>query len=407
MRVSQSSHLLQLETLERRELLTNSIFFSAATQILTIEGSSARDVVDVNRRDNKTVNVQMSHPGGALAARSLTVTGTIRSIRFLGYDGDDAFRNNTAIFSNAVGGAGNDTLQGGSGDDVLDGGGGIDSLFGNDGSDFLYGGAGNDLIYGGAGNDTLYGNDGDDALCGSLGFDLLVGGQGNDRFLVTKEDLPLDQMRTDARINFVGVLGTEMNGSAKIVGTHANWLESEIQAVDYALAAIQRRVGNTSLLKMPNGSPLTFRRQGHSADPNSLLLGWNTLDGNITLLDHAFQDTAWLHRSVYHEVAHNWEDITTNKYWNQFTDLSGWAYGNAPPAKDMASYTRAAETDDGFWFKKGATFARDYGRSDPWEDWAVSVEAYFSQTYTREMEAGASLAPAKVALVNQFLSSKS
>ena len=59
-----------------------------------------------------------------------------------------------------------------------------------------------------------------------------------------------------------------------------------------------------------------------------------------------------------------------------------------------------------WWFAKGAAFTRDYGRTNPWEDWATSVEAYFSQVYTGEMEAGANLAPAKVKVVDQFLTSK-
>jgi hypothetical protein len=154
---------------------------------------------------------------------------------------------------------------------------------------------------------------------------------------------------------------------------------------------------------MPDGSSLTFRRQGYDTDPSSLLLAWNTLDGNITLIDNAFTDFEWLHRTVYHEIGHNWEDPSDNKYWNAFTSLSGWFNGAKPPAQTASLYTQAPETDSDWWFKKGSAFVRDYSRTNPWEDWATSVEAYFSQTYTHEMDAGANLAPAKIAVVNQFL----
>jgi hypothetical protein len=155
---------------------------------------------------------------------------------------------------------------------------------------------------------------------------------------------------------------------------------------------------------MPSGASLTFRRHGYSSDPEDYVLGWNTGDGKITLLDFAFETTAWLHRTVYHEIAHNWDDIGTNKYWNTFTALSGWTFGARSPG---TAYTKAPETDGEWWYKSGAVFTRDYGRTNPWEDWAVTFEAYFSQTYTNEMEAGAKLAPAKVSVVNQFLTSKS
>jgi hypothetical protein len=385
---------LSVEVLESRELLTNSIVYTSATHLLAIDGTDARDIVNVVNV-GPAVQVTMTHPGSSLPAQSLSVTGPIDKITFQGHAGDDYFMNRTAIPCVADGGAGNDQLYGGSGDD---------QLYGGDGNDILDGGAGNDQLYGNAGDDILYGQAGNDALCGGQGFNIDIGGAGADRFLVASNDLLLDKTSIDARINFVGFVGTEDMAPDKVIGTHATWSDTDIQAVDFALGVIEQRVGNTSLLKMPDGTPLTFRRQGYDSDPNSLLLGWNTLDGKITLLDYAFTDIDWLHRSVYHEIGHNWEDPSDNKYWNTFTGLSGWTY--APTSPNPTLFTQAAETDTDWWFKKGTAFARDYGRTNPWEDWATSVEAYFSQTYTHEMEAGADLAPAKVNVVNQFLNSK-
>ncbi|MBI1833039.1 MAG: hypothetical protein HYR84_16485 [Planctomycetes bacterium] len=389
---------LGVETLESRVVLANSIAYSAATHVLAIDGTETRDVVQVVMV-GQSVQATMLHPDGKAPSQSLLVKGPIDKITFTGRAGDDYFDDRTAIPAFADGGAGTDHFIGGAGNDVL---------FGGAGNDILEGGAGNDQLFGNAGDDTLYGNAGADGLCGGPGFNFDIGGPGADRFLLaTKGDLLLDQIAADVRINFVGFVGTEDFAPDKVVGTHPTWSDPDIQAVDFALAQVERRVGNTSLLKMPDGTPLTFRRHGHTADKDSLLLGWNTLDGRITLLDFAFDDLGWLHRSVYHEIAHNWEDPGVNKSWDAFTNLSGWANGKKPPGNDTLLYMQAPETDSDWWFKKGSAFTRDYGRTNPWEDWATSVEAYFSQAYTGEMEAGAKLAPAKVGVVNQFLTSKS
>ena len=320
------SCILVVESLESRELLANAIAFNSATHVLNIDGTDGRDAVKIVMVGT-SVQVTMTHPDGKAAAQSLLVTGAVSKITFQGYGDADYFEDRTAIPCVADGGAGDDVLFGGTGDDLL---------LGGDGSDILDGGAGNDQLYGGAGDDTLYGGAGNDALCGGQGRNIDIGGAGADRFLVaTRTELLVDATAADARINFVGFIGTEVFDPDKIIGTHATWNDADIQAVDFALGVIEQRVGNTSLLKMPNGSPLTFRREGHSTDPKSLLLGWNTLDGNITLLDYAFVDVQWLHRSVYHEIAHNWEDPSDNKYWNTFTNLSGWTNGVGSPGTEL------------------------------------------------------------------------
>ena len=378
---------LVVESLESRELLANTIVYSTFTHLLSIDGTNGNDVVVVSQLANKQIDVRMDHPGTSLPSLHQVINQPISRIDFFGRGGTEFFQDNTAISCMAYSGNGNAILIGGSG------------------QNFLVGGPGNDELFAGSGNSTLLAGTGQNALGDGPGHNLLIGGRGADRFLITHpaKDLILNQKPTDARINFVGFVGAEDFAPDQIIGTHASWSQPDVQAVDFALAEIEQRVGNTSLLKMPDGSQLTFRRQGYSNDPQSLLLGWNTLNGNITLLDYAFVDVQWLHRSVYHEIGHNWEDASVNKFWDAFTNVSGWTNGIRP---FNATYTQAAETDSDWWFKKGTAFTRDYGRTNPWEDWAVSVEAYFSQTYSGEVEAGAGLAPAKVNVVNQFLTSK-
>ncbi len=86
----------------------------------------------------------------------------------------------SAWIENAVGGAGNDTLQGNILSNVLQGGDGDDLVYGDDGWDTISGDAGNDTIYGGARGDTIDGGEGDDHLQGEDGWDFITGGRGND-----------------------------------------------------------------------------------------------------------------------------------------------------------------------------------------------------------------------------------
>ncbi len=107
-----------------------------------------------------------------------------QTLHFAGLDGDDSFKNDTALLSyldggegndTLVGGSGNDTLVGGAGNDILDGKAGDDRLLGNDGRDKLYGRGGKDSLYGGAGSDVLNGGNGEE-------LDWLNGGKGIDYY---------------------------------------------------------------------------------------------------------------------------------------------------------------------------------------------------------------------------------
>ncbi|WP_228850123.1 Hint domain-containing protein [Halocynthiibacter styelae] len=74
-----------------------------------------------------------------------------------------------ANFENAIGSAGNDTINGTSGDNILEGAGGADTISGRDGDDTIDGGLGSDTIEGNAGDDTITGGDGDDTFIYNAG----------------------------------------------------------------------------------------------------------------------------------------------------------------------------------------------------------------------------------------------
>ncbi|WP_179958268.1 calcium-binding protein [Chitinimonas arctica] len=95
------------------------------------------------------------------------------SITYDNYTGEDAIEN-------AIGGAGNDTIEGNKTNNVLKGGAGNDSIKGEKGMDTLEGGSGNDTLEGGEGKDSLKGGENDDSLIGGKDDDKLEGDDGND-----------------------------------------------------------------------------------------------------------------------------------------------------------------------------------------------------------------------------------
>jgi Ca2+-binding RTX toxin-like protein len=157
--------------------------------VLDIEGTAAGDAARVYEFGGHVI-VEHQSAGDPNVSRSVWNGGPgVRGIRFRGFAGDDCFQNDTALPSEAHGGAGNDTLTGGRaaddlygghGDDFLSGGDGEDYLYGAEGSDTLLGGGHADILKGGDGDDTLKGGDGDDYLHGGAGADVLSGGRGDD-----------------------------------------------------------------------------------------------------------------------------------------------------------------------------------------------------------------------------------
>jgi Ca2+-binding RTX toxin-like protein len=233
------------------------------------------------------------------------------------------------------GSAGNDTLRGNGGDDWLEGGDNTDSLDGADGADSLSGGAGHDQLLGGAGND---------ALLGGRDEDTLTGGEGSDRFLARIKDTPTDRTAADALLNF---------NDGNLI-----WTDDEIWKMDVGLAWLQKRTGSVKILKLSNGKDITVERNN---DVGIDILGDNRGDGIIDIADLAFT-TPELPPAVVmvHEIGHNWDTDDENPTDHTFFDLSRW------------------RGDDPNWtYDSHAQFPRDYGRTNPYEDFAVCLEEYY------------------------------
>lgn len=168
-----TNNLSAYATLENRNLLAG-ITFDSATGVVTISGSAQADFAQVNFVNNQ---IQVTFNGiGTQNFASSSLTKVV----FSGGDGNDWFRNNTSVPTQANGHRGDDTLIGGAANDILRGGDGIDRVYGNSGNDSLAGDSGRDYFFGGIGHDSINGGIGNDRLLGEGGNDSINAGDGND-----------------------------------------------------------------------------------------------------------------------------------------------------------------------------------------------------------------------------------
>ena len=223
MKRSSKSVSINVECLEKRELLTGNILWDATAGRYTINGDDLlNDDAEVYVINHVTVSVILGHRTSAgqfvqdlTANQSLSL---VREIRFFGNGGNDRFMNDTAIKSFAFGQAGNDTLGGGIGRDLLRGGSGDDRLNGSEGDDILVGGSGNDRLEGWGGRDILIGGSGADELHGGTGQDILIGGttdfDTDDRALLAIQSEWRRNISSQDRINHLdGAVAGGNNGT--------------------------------------------------------------------------------------------------------------------------------------------------------------------------------------------------
>lgn len=167
-----SNRDLSIEKLEPRQLLAG-ITFDAG--VISVEGTANADGAQVFNPQPDQVSVVIYG-----IEQQTFDAATVSKIVFTGHQGNDWFRNDTAIPTEAFGNAGNDKLIGGSGDDMLSGGNGNDQLLGNEGNDRLFGHQGLDHVFGDAGDDQIWTGSDDDFADGAAGRDELFGGWGRD-----------------------------------------------------------------------------------------------------------------------------------------------------------------------------------------------------------------------------------
>jgi hypothetical protein len=325
-----------------------------------------------------------------------------------GGSGDDSLYGSYGNDS-ILGGSGADYLSGSDGNDVLEGGSGNDTLYagahndvlrGDSGSDDMFGGSGNDNLYGGSGEDYLNGESGDDGLFGGTGEDQLRGSTGDDRFLVlndvpvqilgitvghTTNDAILDRASSDARVNFEHGEGRRFDFSGGRWSELADgaFTDAEIERVDQALADLHHQTHNTKLLKQAGGGELLFERLGPQIDGNFNVGGINSGGSKIILLDASFTSDNWLAQVVFHEVGHNWDDENAN--WGDWKNISGWRnFFWFWESKD--AYTESGDGE--WWYLDGTTFASNYAKTNPKEDFAEYFAKVMMEDSGRNFSAG-------------------
>lgn len=296
--------------------------------------------------------------------------------------------------------AGHDSMDGGAGNDYLSGSYGNDLMRGGSGNDRMFGGTGNDSLYGGAGVDHLYGESGDDGLFGGAGGrDLLTGGSGEDRFLVNStvvrkkyyasvwdqwrghrsyrhvvsvEDVVTDRTSGDSVTHFrnLGQTTVPLRGFGSVTFAAGRWSDADIEKVDVALRNLHTLTGNTRLLKTAFGGDLVFERVGRQLNAHHLgsFGGWNSGNGRVAMTNSVEVST------VYHEIAHNWDEPNENSRIAAFRQISGWRNG-------WASGFTAARDGSSWHFHSTSSFARGYGRHNPFEDFATTWESYFDRRF--------------------------
>jgi hypothetical protein len=337
---------LTVETLEDRRVPAVNVWLSYG--VLNIHGDSWDNKVEVNPSGS---NVVVSVWAIDWLRDYAFAAGQVSSVRFFGYDGHDNFINNVVSLPCYA--------DGGNGNDYLEGYGGNDEFWGRAGHDTMYAYGGNDDLYGGVGNDVMYGQAGLDGLYGGADADSLYGGTGADRFLVmTGHAEHKDAAAEDAVLwfrNYVRI-----------------WNDPEVEMMDSGLKLLHRTTNNDNLLETSWNGAVTFWRGG--AHPEYLAVNYN--NGNIVMYDGSFGSTPLAGLTTIHEVAHNWDDEHTN--WSTWLQMSGWI--PSPPHEPvMGVFTKSLDLN---WkYLTTSTFARHYGRTNPYEDFTTSWESYFTYRY--------------------------
>lgn len=322
-----------------------------------------------------------------------TLRGDVANDILYGGSGDDILRGGSGS-DTLYGDEGDDALFGGLGNDTLFGGDGDDSLAGRDGDDVLDGGngddqigrylkagrwvdePGNDSLYGGPGNDTLRGGSGNDGMFGGIGWNVIDDDAGADRILVLRRDGVRDDILfpgvEDAVIPFVDAPILDADATSYRAGA---WSEADVIRVDAALRNLHAQLGNTRLLERSDGTSMTFSAQGLPIVETGKA-AWNS-GGAITIVDPAGHDDTGLVNLVYREVGHNWDDPRENRRAIGFRRLSGWVVSETSPGD-----THQRHGDEGsWWYVRGTAFAVEYGKADPFEDYATVFAKYFMERY--------------------------
>lgn len=384
---------------------TNAIVFdpNPASNAVLVQVITTSPNGNVNRLIAKNGFTSIRFNGSDYADQFSNVSG-YRSVAY-GFGGNDVFNGGSNVDTlwgqngedTLRGVAGNDFLYGGNDSDTLEGGSGVDTLYGQNGNDHLFGGSGDDLLYGGAGMDGLFGD---------AGLDTYNGGSGGDRFLNDPNEghqYFADFGSEDVQMHFSSAPYRSFNINGTLTNWGAGqWSTQDILQMDKAFEVLARRTGNNILLVDVDGDELTFFRHSIYSDdnPNASYTAYNN-GGDMYFSDNVFNSENSVFRTVVHEIAHNWdtaEEVNVRlpgqgaTIIGGFQSISGWS--NSPL---LGQFFDGYDVSlDGEWSHlSNATFSRNYGRTNPFEDFATVAEEYFMEFDGRD-QGGLSDVPQKI-----------
>ena len=289
-------------------------------------------------------------------------------------------------------------------------GSGNDTVMNESGSpSIIYGGPGNDTLFGGFSDDQIFGEDGLDGLFGGGGGnDHMDGGSDADRLLFSSDwNSNLVTWGTSDAKDTLLIFQSEKSAVYEKVGEPdftfpvGQWTLNEIRTVDEVLSFMHHKQANTSLLPMQ-----TFHRVGMQ-DPHpsgDTILGWNDNSGSIYIAQNSAIDEDRFVQTILHEIGHNWDN--ENPEWTKYKAISSWT--DTDPETPIYNQS----TNGKWWYRDTAHFARDYGRTNPREDFATAFAAYFMDELGRPYKGtwqdgvdpvGASVIPAKIAFIDKWL----
>jgi hypothetical protein len=138
---------------------------------------------------------------------------------------------------------------------------------------------------------------------------------------------------------------------------------------------------------------------------NAFFTGYN--DGTtMGILENGSFDDNQMLQLVFHEIGHGWGGANTD--WAGWQALSGWTT-QAPSPGQQANYTQSPDADVNRWYLSSSNFARNYGRTNPAEDFATSFALYFmdevGEDYAGNGAVNAVDIPTKIAFLDAFFAS--
>jgi hypothetical protein len=144
--------------------------------------------------------------------------------------------------------------------------------------------------------------------------------------------------------------------------------------LDSGIKLLHDATGNTKLLKTAAGGDINVYRKNTPRTPNDSAYMKNLAASIWFLNDTPLHSNGKGAAVMVHELAHFRDESTEgNPYLADFRNLSGWVQN--PTSTD--GLTRATNASGGWWYRSDATFATNYSKTNPFEDWAESVMCYF------------------------------